>query len=487
MTIIDPPIKDNSSLYKDKLYRSNTVEFNDSNSVINYKNDSETITYVDDESIDPYSIKNKITTRKKGFILFIVALQGFLGPLTSSIYVPAIAQVRKSFGASHTSINATISLYVFTMGLAPLLWASLSERHGRRAIYLLSTLLYVISTVGCALSYSVSLFIVLRSFQAIGASAAQAVGAGTITDLYDINERGSAMGLFLLGPLIGPLVGPIAGGFINEFFDWRYIFWFLTLMGGLIFLLILFCLPETSSIMLKKREMLKEKGTGEDLDVKESAFKSMSRPFKFITKPVVALVTTPYTFAYGFMYFVIASLPHQLVTHYNFASYQIGLAYLANGIGNALGALISGKLADRALRKPDDPELRIPELRLSPMWFGIVALPIGELMYGWCLDFNIHVAACLTGLFLLGLGVGIVQTPSNTYIVDSYQKHSASVMSAANLLRCISAGLTPLIAPTLIEQIGNGWSMTILAALSIMSGICIFCVQRYGQKWRQKD
>lgn len=87
----------------------------------------------------------------------------------------------------------------------------------------------------------------------------------------------------------------------------------------------------------------------------------------------------------------------------------------------------------------------------------------------------------------MGLGVGIVQTPSNTYIVDSYQKHSASVMSAANLLRCISAGLTPLIAPTLIEHIGNGWSMTILAALSIMSGICIFCVQRYGQKWRQKD
>jgi fucose permease len=85
----------------------------------------------------------------------------------------------------------------------------------------------------------------------------------------------------------------------------------------------------------------------------------------------------------------------------------------------------------------------------------------------------------------VGLGVGIVQTPSNTYIVDSYQSHSASVMSAANLLRCISAGCTPLIAPTLIDSIGNGWSMTILSVISIMSSICIFIVQRYGQKWRQ--
>lgn len=171
-------------------------------------------------------------------------------------------------------------------------------------------------------------------------------------------------------------------------------------MGGLIFLLILFCLPETSSMMLKKREKFKEKGFVEKSDIKESTFKSMTRPFKFIIKPAVALATTPYTFAYGFMYFVIASLPHQLATHYNFASYQIGLAYLANGIGNALGALISGKLSDRALLKPNDPELRVPELRLSPMWIGIVLLPIGELMYGWCLDFNVQVMACLTGLFL---------------------------------------------------------------------------------------
>lgn len=38
----------------------------------------------------------------------------------------------------------------------------------------------------------------------------------TITDLFDIHERGNAMGLFLLGPLVGPVVGPIVGGFINE-------------------------------------------------------------------------------------------------------------------------------------------------------------------------------------------------------------------------------------------------------------------------------
>ncbi|KAK4509378.1 uncharacterized protein ATC70_007729 [Mucor velutinosus] len=500
MTIIDPPIKETTDFYKALNARSKTpcevTLFDDESDLVVMVSEEENVNCSREKQTPAdYSIKYKISRKKKWFILSIVALQGFIGPLTSSIYVPAIAQVRESFNTSMTSINATISLYVFVMGFAPLLWASLSERHGRRAVYLLSTLLYVASTIGCALSHNIGLFIALRALQATGASASQAVGAGTITDLFDVHERGNAMGLFLLGALIGPVLGPILGGFINEFMSWRFIFWFLSIMGGVTFFLILFFLPETSAIILKKRadylklkkELKQDTEKKQQLHIKlsdEHTSTSILRPFKLMVKPVVIISTTPYSIAYGFMYFVIASLPHQLQSQYNFSSYQIGLAYLANGIGNALGAFVSGKLADKALAKSVNNRL---ESRLSPMWFGILLLPVGQLMYGWCVEIKVHVAATLTGLFLLGLGVGIVQTPANTYIVDSYQKHSASVMSAANLMRCVSAGCTPLVAPTLIDHIGNGWSLTILAVISSLSGICVFLVQRYGQHWREQS
>lgn len=191
--------------------------------------------------------------------------------------------------------------------------------------------------------------------------------------------------------------------------DWRFIFWFLSIMGGFTFFLILFFLPETSAIILKKREeysqMKKEMKTYTEkyqqpnmkLYNKENTSTSILRPFKLLIKPAVIVSTTPYSIAYGFMYFVIASLPHQLQSQYNFSSYQIGLAYLANGIGNALGAFLSGKMADRALKKSIDNRL---EARLSPMWLGILLLPIGQLMYGWCVQFQIHIMATLTGLFL---------------------------------------------------------------------------------------
>ena len=57
-------------------------------------------------------------------------------------------------------------------------WAALSERYGRRFVYIGATLIYTCSTVGCGFMTHISGFIVLRVLQATGASAAQAVGAG---------------------------------------------------------------------------------------------------------------------------------------------------------------------------------------------------------------------------------------------------------------------------------------------------------------------
>lgn len=59
-----------------------------------------------------------------------------------------------------------------------MMWAALSERYGRRLVYISATVLYVGSTVGCGVSPNIGLFVIMRVLQSIGASAAQAVGAG---------------------------------------------------------------------------------------------------------------------------------------------------------------------------------------------------------------------------------------------------------------------------------------------------------------------
>lgn len=72
-----------------------------------------------------------------------------------------------------------------------------------------------------------------------------ALGAGTISDIYEPHERGRAFAYYTCGPLLGPMLGPIIGGFLNEGLGWRSIFYFLAIFCFLIWTGIVFGLPET--------------------------------------------------------------------------------------------------------------------------------------------------------------------------------------------------------------------------------------------------
>ena len=91
---------------------------------------------------------------------------------------------------------------------------------------------------------------IMRMLAGGAAASAQTVGAGTIADIWEVKERGRAMGIFFLGPLCGPLLAPIIGGALTEKFGWRSTQWFLAIYGGAVLVLLFFALPEVSLVGL---------------------------------------------------------------------------------------------------------------------------------------------------------------------------------------------------------------------------------------------
>jgi multidrug resistance protein len=180
-------------------------------------------------------------------IVFIIAFCAMLGPMGTSILLPASDDAVENLHTTITILNVAIGVYLITLGVIPLWWSHLSERHGRRSIYIISFILYLCFTIGCALSKNVNTLIGFRILSGGCAASVQSVGAGTIGDLYPITKRGAAMGLFYLGPLAGPLLSPIIGGAItsNPKFGWRATQWFLICLSGGCCLLIILFLPET--------------------------------------------------------------------------------------------------------------------------------------------------------------------------------------------------------------------------------------------------
>ena len=176
---------------------------------------------------------------------------------TSSMYTTTYQQIEREFRISEEMATAGLSLFVFALGLSPMVFAPLSEFYGRRPIYVLSMGLFVIWLIPCALAQNIQTMLVARTFGGLTGSAFLSVAGGTVGDLFDKRSLQLPMLIFTSAPFLGPVVGPIVGGLINSFVDWRWTYWTLLIWAAAQFLAILILLPETYHPVLLQRKARK--------------------------------------------------------------------------------------------------------------------------------------------------------------------------------------------------------------------------------------
>ncbi|CAG8689739.1 6943_t:CDS:2 [Funneliformis caledonium] len=389
--------------------------------------------------------------RKKYLILFIVALAGMMAPMSSTIIYPAIAELENDLNTSETLANGMIGVFIFFMGIAPLAWASYSDAfETRRNVYLASFILYIVGSVMCAMSKNIWLLLTMRAIQACGASSVQSIGAGSISDIFHV-----------FGPLIGPVIGPVFGGYLADSFGWRWIFWFLTILGGVIIVLIFFLLPETFARQPQSQNL------------PTPTTSTLPRRRKF--NPLLPLTLLKY--------------PNiTLSKQYNLSTSYIGLAFLAPGAGYLIGSLIGGRWTDfvlaKAKRKNND--ISYPEMRIHSVWFSTFFLTISYTAYGWFVQANLHIAFPLISLFIGGITVLIIFSSTATYLVDAFPGKSASAIAVNNCIRSIAAAIMSFVAVPFEHAVGNGWVFTIMVGLNIIGIFCLIAVCYKGKYWREK-
>lgn len=75
----------------------------------------------------------------------------------------------------------------------------MSDAYGRKPMYIYSLSIGIVASIICALSKNIAMLIVFRAIQACGATSGQTLGAGVISDLFDVTRRGKAYGAFFIG------------------------------------------------------------------------------------------------------------------------------------------------------------------------------------------------------------------------------------------------------------------------------------------------
>lgn len=181
---------------------------------------------------DPDNPKNW-PKMKKRICIALILINSFLPYFSSVIYIPATQDIMSTFKIDLTAITSTFSLYMIICGFMPLYWAPLSQRIGRKWVYLIGMFVFTISSVLCAVSVNFAMFYVFRMLQAIFGSCPLGLVGGSISDIAEPHERGKLVSLYILSLVVSTPIGTVAGGFIDQYLDFRFIFYILTVYGGI--------------------------------------------------------------------------------------------------------------------------------------------------------------------------------------------------------------------------------------------------------------
>ncbi|TKA68493.1 hypothetical protein B0A55_08792 [Friedmanniomyces simplex] len=472
------------------------------------------------EVTDPYDY----TRRKKWTITFIIACAGAAAPMGSSLILPALRDIGATFHVTETIVNLSIAFYMLSMSIFPLWWSSFSETLGRRNIYLASFVLFVVFNILAAVSTDIAMFIVMRCLSGGAAASVQAVGAGTVADIWEVKERGRAMGIFYLGPLCGPLLSPIIGGALAQSLGWRSTQYFLAIFGACLCVLILFCLPET----LRRRKPLAAEAEQEAIESVEDEESGADRPtltrttttrsvqvktkkylallrrafidplriILFLQFPAVAISVYYATVTFMSLYILNISIQQTFSIHpYNYDSTIVGLLFLPNSLGYFLSSIFGGKWVDKIMHREArsagryDANGRLqfrPEDRMKEnAWIAAVLWPAAIMTYGWTAQFGVSIAGPMVANFFFGVGSMLIFAMATTMLTEFMPQKSSSGVALNNFVRNIFSCIGCIITAPLIDAIGNGALFTIVGGVALVSGfVTIWAMKRFGDRWR---
>jgi MFS transporter, DHA1 family, multidrug resistance protein len=183
----------------------------------------------------------------KAGALFATALGAItlIGPLAIHLFLPVMPAVKTAFAISDAVVELTFSVTLFTMAIVTLFYGSLADRYGRRPVLLGGLALFVVGSALSAFATSVTMLIVGRVVQAIGAGSGLTLSRAIARDAYGPEALVKAIAYLTMAYTIGPMIAPTFGGLLLDIFGWRAAFWFALVASTAILIMSYLVLFET--------------------------------------------------------------------------------------------------------------------------------------------------------------------------------------------------------------------------------------------------
>jgi EmrB/QacA subfamily drug resistance transporter len=161
---------------------------------------------------------------KQRLIPLIVATALFMENMDSTVIATSLPAIAADIGTSPLTLKLAITSYLLSLAVFIPASGWTADRFGARMVFSLAVAVFLVGSIGCALSGSVTDFVIARILQGMGGAMMTPVGRLVLLRSIDKSALVNAMAWVTVPALVGPVIGPPLGGFITTYFSWHWIF-----------------------------------------------------------------------------------------------------------------------------------------------------------------------------------------------------------------------------------------------------------------------
>jgi MFS transporter, DHA1 family, multidrug resistance protein len=368
-------------------------------------------------------------------LILILGLLSAIGPFSIDTYLSGFPIIAADLHVTVDAVSYSLSSFFIGISLGQLVYGPLLDRFGRKNPLIVGLVIYVVASLGCAVSNSIEMLIVFRFLQALGGCVGMVAPRAMVRDIFPVSESAKIFSTLILILGVSPIIAPTVGSYLITTFGWQSVFWVQSFMGVLLLLAVVFFLSESKqpdpTYSLKPAPII-------------SSFWNVFKTPQFFTYTLAASLVSAGVYAY------LSGSPFVFMKIFKVNEQQYGwiFGFLAAGL------IMSSQLNNFMLNKFSSERIIKTVLGIQTV-IGVL-LCVSSVM-GWL---NLYSAIGLIFLFLCCQGFSF---PNASALSMAPFKKEAGTASA--LMGAFQMGFGSL-AAALVGFLSNGTSLPMTAVMA---------------------